>query len=83
MTADELVKVKYLRACRFLPGSPDKRFAAHLGAIADLDPSPALTKKQGEYLERCFHRYRRQIQPKIGVDDRILLYGIDDGDGAP
>lgn len=40
----------------FLPGSFDKRF------VRDLKSVQELTQGQGEYLDKVFHRYRRQIE---------------------
>lgn len=48
----------------YLPGSPDKRFAYDIAALARSD-DPQITEGQADYLLRLAKRYRRQVPESI------------------
>ena len=58
MTEDQLIAIKALNTCTFLPGCFDKRFARTLVAFS---VDHVLTEKQDKTLFMELHRYRRQI----------------------
>lgn len=64
MTDHEVRMALALGACRFSPGSVDKRIARTLSAQAR-EESPMITAKQARMLLRKVERYRRQIPEEI------------------
>lgn len=60
-----------LTGCRFVPGSPDKRFVREVSEGVANDDIDRLTPKQRRYLWRLVWRYRRQIRARS--IDRPLL----------
>lgn len=62
MTENQRKMIKALNKCIFLPGSFDKRFARDMYSIMTNDNADKpLTEKQGGYLAKLFHKYRKQI----------------------
>lgn len=61
MTAQETALAIALGACRFVPGSWEKRFARDMAARARARPEDPLMPKQARWLRRLHHKYRRQI----------------------
>lgn len=61
MDKEQITMATILSRCTFQPGSYQKRFARAMLAHAALKPDEPLTDKQGEYLARLFHMYRKQI----------------------
>jgi hypothetical protein len=61
MTDSERILASELVACRFVPGSFEKRFARDLASIARELPEKAITVKQTRWLRILHHRFRRQI----------------------
>ena len=55
---------KDIETCTYLPGSFEKRFAAHMGAIATDNPTKQLTERQSDWLKKQHFRYRKQIQKR-------------------
>ncbi len=68
ITPEQRAKLARLARCRFLPGSWDKRFVRDLQGLAvdceAADEVPQITLAQAEQIDRLYHRYRRQINPK-------------------
>ena len=60
-----------LSACRFLPGSFDKRFAQSMAALAGKGDG-ALTEKQHRLLWKMVYRYRRQIPDTVSGDAALV-----------
>jgi hypothetical protein len=54
-----------LARCRFLPASPDKRFARDIVTLSTADAAAerpvGITERQAEHLQRLCWKYRRQI----------------------
>ncbi len=61
MTEHEQFMASQLAACKFLPGSFQKRFAYSMAGYEG-----SLTKRQRWYLYFLVHRYRKQIGSDIG-----------------
>lgn len=61
-----------LKRCKFLPGSPDKRFAMNMAARVDQPNAPELTAKQARRLTDLVFKYRGQIE-RMGRRDLCVL----------
>lgn len=62
MTVNQMDMILALHRCTFLPGSFEKRFVKSLfNRMALSNENKPLTEKQGKYLAKLFHRYRKQI----------------------
>jgi len=64
--------IKHLRACRFLPASTHKRFAASVGRISDMEAG-LLSARQRSWLSALVYRYRRQIPAEIVAKAALRL----------
>jgi hypothetical protein len=62
MTPNQMDMIIALHRCVFLPGSFEKRFVKSLfNRLALRNDNKPLTDRQGNYLARLFHKYRKQI----------------------
>lgn len=64
MTEAERRMARALGRCRFLPGSPPKRFARQVAAEAEREDAQ-LTGPQARWLRSLVQRYRRQIPADV------------------
>lgn len=84
MTPEQIKWAMKLGACRFLPGTAQKRFAISMDAMARAKPAHVLTPKQAEYLELMTWRYRAQTgykgpnPPSFGREVRDRDLGLID-----
>lgn len=61
MSADELLIIERLSACRFAPGTWVKRFVNNLYMASKSKPETELSISQREWLYRYLYKYRKQI----------------------
>lgn len=59
MTPEQREQIQLLSHCVMLPGSYEKRFVRDMSTKPD---DEVLSEKQAAFLEKTFHRYRKQIQ---------------------
>lgn len=62
-TPEEMDAIEALGSARFLPGSPPKRFARDMREALRL--KTGITERQGDYLRRVVHTFRRQLPARI------------------
>lgn len=62
MTEQQQKDFARLAQCTFLPGSPQKRFARDMAAIAKNNPTYELSDRQSQWLDKLMHNYRRQLE---------------------